>query len=267
MTCVDPGELDSAILNLVLNARDAMLSGGRLSIATRNRTGKEANLDLEPEFRESEFIEISVSDTGVGMSPELQEIAFTPYFTTKKEGKGSGLGLSSVYGFATQSEGFAKIDSIEGRGTTVSVYLPHISSESEFSPTEKPTSDLQLGGGELILLVEDDEKLRTLTHKRLSELGYKITEAASAAEAITQLESDAPVSLVFSDIRMPGEMSGYDLAEWVNENRTGIPVLLTSGCNDLMIEQKQDARLLSKPYSLKKLACAIRDVLDLSNDG
>lgn len=266
MTCVDPGELDSAIINLVLNARDAMPSGGKVSIATCNLTLKDDGLMSASAVQATEYIKVSVSDTGVGMAKEVQEKAFTPYFTTKESGKGSGLGLSSVFGFVTRSAGFVRIESEEGRGATVNIYLPRAAPMSKFIATEKPINDLPLGRGELILLVEDDEKVRSITQKRLVELGYRVIEAASAAEAITQLQGNEPVSLVFSDVRMPGRMSGYDLAKWVSENRVGIRVLLTSGYNNFAIEEGQDAKLLAKPYSLRKLACALHDALVLTND-
>jgi CheY-like chemotaxis protein len=199
------------------------------------------------------------------MAPDVQEKAITPYFTTKESGKGSGLGLSSVFGFATQSAGFVRIESSEGKGTTVDICLPRALSPSNIKMTETSKNDLPLGQGDLILLVEDDEKVRKITHKRLIELGYDVIEATTAVEAIELLESNKHVSLVFSDIRMPGKMSGYDLAKWVLENRLGIGVLLTSGYNDFVAEEQQNLKLLAKPYSLPKLAFALRDAVLLAN--
>lgn len=264
-TLVDPGELDSAILNLVLNARDAMPAGGNLSISTCNLTLSDEDVALISDARQLEYIRLSVSDTGIGMAPDVQEKAITPYFTTKESGKGSGLGLSSVFGFATQSAGFVRIESSEGKGTTVDICLPRALSPSNIKMTETSKNDLPLGQGDLILLVEDDEKVRKITHKRLIELGYDVIEATTAVEAIELLESNKHVSLVFSDIRMPGKMSGYDLAKWVLENRLGIGVLLTSGYNDFVAEEQQNLKLLAKPYSLPKLAFALRDAVLLAN--
>jgi len=264
-TLVDPGELDSAILNLVLNARDAMPAGGNLSISTCNLTLSDGDVALISDARQLEYIRLSVSDTGIGMAPDVQEKAITPYFTTKESGKGSGLGLSSVFGFATQSAGFVRIESSEGKGTTVDICLPRALSPSNIKMTETSKNDLPLGQGDLILLVEDDEKVRKITHKRLIELGYDVIEATTAVEAIELLESNKHVSLVFSDIRMPGKMSGYDLAKWVLENRLGIGVLLTSGYNDFVAEEQQNLKLLAKPYSLPKLAFALRDAVLLAN--
>ncbi|WP_176248301.1 PAS domain-containing protein [Sulfitobacter sp. HGT1] len=260
-TTADSGEFDSAILNLALNARDAMASGGKLRISTRNLTLSDQDAKFIPDAHPHEYIEISVSDTGVGMSADVKEKAITPYFTTKEEGKGSGLGLSSVYGFAAQSSGFVRIDSSQGIGTTVAIWLPRASSPATASKVETSVNNLPLGQRELILLVEDDDRLRRITHKRLVELGYEVIEASTATQAIGHLEGNAPVTLVFSDIKMPGGMSGYDLARWVLENRAGTGVLLTSGYNDFAKEGLQDVELLAKPYTLPKLADALRDAV------
>lgn len=260
-TTADPGEFDSAVLNLALNARDAMPSGGKLRISTRNITLSAKDAKFIPNTLSQEYLEISVSDTGVGMSPDVKEKAITPYFTTKEEGKGSGLGLSSVYGFAAQSSGFVRIDSSEGIGTTVAICLPRASSPSTTRTVETSTDNLPLGRGELILLVEDDDRLRRITRKRLVELGYGVIEASTAAQAIGLFAGDDHVTLVFSDIKMPGGMSGYDLARWVFENRAGTRVLLTSGYNDFTREDLQDVELLAKPYTLPKLAIALRDTV------
>lgn len=260
-THADIGEFDSAVLNLVLNARDAMPSGGRLSITTRNRTLSDAEARTIPDAQALDYVQISISDTGVGMAPHIREKAITPYFTTKDSGKGSGLGLSSVYGFASQSAGFVKIDSTEGKGTTVDICLPRVVSPSNVEEADSLNGDPPLGSGQLILLVEDDEKVRKVARKRLVELDYSVIEAATAADAIEVLETNGAVSLVFSDVRMPGDMSGHGLATWVGENRPHVRVLLTSGYNDLTAEELKDVKILSKPYSLHTLAFALRDAI------
>lgn len=263
---LDPGELDSAILNLVLNARDAMPSGGTLVISTRNYILSDEEVESIPEAQTREFVQVSISDTGVGMAPDVLEQALTPYFTTKLRGKGSGLGLSSVFGFTTQSGGFVRIKSEEGKGTIVHINLPHSSAPSGAERLEDPKTDLPLGQGELILLVEDEEKVRQITRKRLIELGYNVVQATTAAQGTAVLESNHTVSLVFSDVRMPGAMSGYDLAKWTLENRRDVSVLLTSGYNDLSAEEQQNVNLLAKPYSLRILAFALRSALSAPRD-
>jgi PAS domain S-box-containing protein len=263
---LDPGELDSAILNLVLNARDAMPSGGTLVISTRNYILDDEEVESFPEAQTREYVQVSISDTGVGMAPDVVAKALTPYFTTKLRGKGSGLGLSSVFGFATQSGGFVRIKSEEGEGTIVQIYLPHSATPSGAKMLDDPKTDLLLGQGELILLVEDEEKVRQITHKRLIELGYNVVEATTAAEGTAVLESNHTISLVFSDVRMPGATSGYDLAKWTLENREDVGVLLTSGYNDLSAEEHQNVNLLAKPYSLRILAFALRNALPAPRD-
>jgi len=264
-TFVDPGELDSAILNLVINARDAMPSGGKLRIVTRNRTLTEDDAKSIPEAHEGEYVQLSVSDTGTGMTPDVQKKAVTQFFTTKEAGKGSGLGLSSVFGFAKQSAGFITIESGEGKGTTIDIYLPRASSLPTGMMTELPEEGRPLGRGELVLVVEDNDAVRNITHKRLAELGYNVIEATTAGEALGLLKTNEPVSLVFSDIRMPGEMSGYDLAKWVFENRPDTKVLLTSGYNDFAEKDQHNVRMLAKPYSMSKLAISLRDALALTS--
>ncbi len=263
---LDPGELDSAILNLVLNARDAMPSGGTLVISTRNYRLGDEEVESIPEAQTRDYVQVSISDTGVGMAPDVLEKALTPYFTTKPRGKGSGLGLSSVFGFAAQSGGFVRIKSEEGEGTIVHIYLPHSATPSGAEMLDDPRTDLPLGQGELILLVEDEEKVRQMTHKRLIELGYNVVQATTGAEGTAVLESNHTISLVFSDVRMPGAMSGYDLAKWTLENREDVGVLLTSGYNDLSAEEHQNVNLLAKPYSLRTLAFALRSALSAPRD-
>jgi PAS domain S-box-containing protein len=262
----DPGELDSAILNLVINACDAMPSGGNLCIATRNRIFNADDIKSLPQAEEIEYVQLSVSDTGTGMSPDVQKKAIVPFFTTKEPGKGSGLGLSSVFGFAAQSGGFGTIESREGHGTTINIYLPRYFLRSIEKMTETAEEGMPLGRGELVLVVEDDTAVLNITRKRLIHLGYEIIEATTAATAIRLLETRENVSLVFSDVRMPGQMSGYDLAGWVFQNRPDIKVLLTSGYNDFADEGSPKTNILNKPYSIGKLAISLRDALMVAKD-
>jgi len=262
----DPGELDSAILNLVVNACDAMPSGGKLCLATRNLLIDAEDVKSIPEAKKIEYVLLSVSDTGFGMSPEVKDKAVVPFFTTKAAGDGSGLGLSSVMGFAAQSGGFTTIDSREGHGTTVNIYLPRAVAHADEKVKETSEAGIPFGRGELVLLVEDDDAVLSITRKRMVELGYNFIEAKTAEDAIRLLESNEDISLVFSDLRMPGKMSGFDLAEWVFENRPHIKVLLTSGYYDLGGGVQKDVKVLSKPYSITDLAISLRDILGMQDD-
>lgn len=267
----DAGELDSAILNLAVNARDAMPSGGRLSIVTRNQSLDAGDVRYIPEAQAGEYVQLCISDTGTGMSPDVLKNAVTPFFTTKEAGGGSGLGLSSVFGFAKQSGGFVTIESSEGKGTAVKIHLPRATSQSNGGLLEASDKGVPLGRGELVLLVEDDRAVLSVAHKRLRVLGYNVIEASTAVEAIHLLETSGPVSLIFSDIRMPGELSGYDLAKWACDHLADTKVLLTSGYDASQAGDQQSGlgpavRMLPKPYSMKTLALALRDALDMPTD-
>ena len=258
---VDPGEFDSALLNLVINARDAMPSGGELRIMTGNKTFDCDDLERDPSLKTGRYVRLSVSDTGIGMSPDVLEKAMTPFFTTKEIGKGSGLGLSSVFGFAQQSGGFVKIESREGSGTAVSVYLPCANPPPiETGPTASK-AQMPFGQGEVVLAVEDNEAVLKLTRQRLEVLGYSVVEAKDAAEAIETLESGSPVSLVFSDIKMRGALTGYDLAAWIKEHQPHIKILLTSGYFEFAGVDDHSLKILGKPYSINDLASSLKDAL------
>ena len=262
----DAGELDSAILNLAVNARDAMPSGGRLSIATRNKTFGEADIRHVPEASVGDFVQLSVSDTGIGMTPDVLDKAVTPFFTTKEAGKGSGLGLSSVFGFAQQSGGFVTIQSQEGMGTSVDIHLPRSTTRPNEGTSSATGNQLSVGSGQVILLVEDNDAVRRLTRERLLELKYQVVEAASGTEAINLLQKDNSVSLLLSDIKMPGGLTGYDLAKWATENHPHIKVLLTSGYDSTGTKGNPDdieryVKMLQKPYSITELASALQVAL------
>ena len=255
-TSANPGDVDNAILNLAINARDAMPSGGMLTIETRlvsldaDVAGRIANA------RPGEYVMLTVSDTGHGMSPEVLKHAMEPFFTTKEPGKGTGLGLATVHSTVRQSGGFVAIDSTEGEGTSVHLYFPKaepgpIVSRAAPSPKEAP-----LGDGELILLVEDNDKVREATVNRLESLGYAVLEAKTGPEAITLLKSGEPIALVFSDIVMPGGMTGYDVAEWVRSMKPEVKVLLTTGYSEMPLAVSEAARkikVLGKPYTREQL--------------
>ena len=261
-TSANPGDVDNAILNLAINARDAMPNGGRLTIETRHVTldadvaGRIANA------RPGDYVMLTVSDTGHGMSPEVLKHAMEPLFTTKEPGKGTGLGLATVHSTVRESGGFVAIDSAVGEGTSVHLYFPKAEPGPIVSRARSSTKEAPLGKGELILLVEDNDKVREATVSRLESLGYAVLKAKTGPEAITLLETGEPVSLVFSDIVMPGGMTGYDVAEWVRSMKPDIKVLQTTGSSDVPLETSEAVRaikVLGKPYTREQLACALRE--------
>ena len=267
LTRADRGEIDSALLNLAANARDAMPKGGTLTIETRNVAFHREEPRPDPQARDVDYVLLAVTDTGAGMSDEVLRRAGEPFFTTKKDGKGTGLGLSSVASFARQSGGFIRIESDVGKGTSVGLYLPRANAQpaSEDAPASgEPTP---LGNGELILVVEDDANVREITLKRLEGLGYAVTDARSGPQAIELLRREGPVDLVFSDIVMPGGMTGYDVARWLSANQPAVKVVLATGYDSghRVSEQQRDdlkLRVLNKPYSRSQLAQAIYETLN-----
>lgn len=258
-TRTDPSELENAILNLAINARDAMPSGGRLVIETRNAPA--AGTEGPP--ADGDQILISVTDTGEGMAPEVLEKAFEPFFTTKEQGRGTGLGLSTVYGFAEQSGGQATLASTPGKGTTVSLYLPRAAMESPVAPSETvPLSE----NAETVLVVEDNPEVRELTLQRVEGLGYVVAEAENGTEAMKRIEAGEPVDIILSDIVMTGGMSGYDLARWIKSRRPELPIVLTTGFAEEETRQDPadlvDAPILRKPYNRVELAAALHAALN-----
>uniref|UniRef100_UPI00358F653C response regulator n=1 Tax=Cupriavidus taiwanensis TaxID=164546 RepID=UPI00358F653C len=261
-TLVDPFQVENALLNLAINARDAMHGHGRLTLAARNARPGEAT--GEPaSAAPMQYVLLSVTDTGVGMPPEVQERAFEPFFTTKPEGQGTGLGLSMVYGFIRQSDGHVKISSKPGRGTTVTLFLPRVLQD------EDPDIDLDAGpargGSETVLVVEDDEDVRATVVEMLASLGYHVLRARDAHSALAVVERGAPVDLLFSDVVMPGPLRSTELARKLRERLPDVGVLFTSGYADSAIvhDGRLDAgiELLSKPYTHEALARKVRHVL------
>lgn len=270
----DRGQVESAIVNLAVNARDAMPGGGRLFIETQNvvvddsaimpdMAGHAGARDLD--FQPGDYVRLSIIDTGEGIPDETLDRVFEPFFTTKEVGRGTGLGLSMVYGFAKQSKGNATIYSEVGTGTTVNIYLPRHVADGQADSSARDQSPLARGAGETILVVEDDAKVRTLTVRRLSALGYLVVEAGNGPEALERIPDIEDLSLLFTDLVMPGGMSGYDLVEAARKKQPGLKVLLTSGyAEDLLNSDRLtdlEARLLRKPYRQTDLAAAIRRAL------
>jgi PAS domain S-box-containing protein len=262
-TLVDTAQVENAVLNLCINARDAMDGVGKLTIEVGNAMLDDAYASAHPELSAGQYVMIAVSDTGSGMSPEVLEQVFDPFFSTKPEGKGSGLGLSMVYGFARQSGGHVKIYSEPGNGTTVKLYLPR-SLDVEDAPLP-PETHAVVGGHETILVAEDDEGVRATVVELLSELGYRVLKANDAASALSIIDSGMPIDLLFTDVVMPGTLRSPELARKARERQPGMAVLFTSGYTENAIVHggRLDAGvdLLGKPYTREALARKVRHVL------
>jgi signal transduction histidine kinase/CheY-like chemotaxis protein len=260
----DPAQLQDALVNLCVNARDAMPKGGRLVIETANLHVEEADGTEGAEQPAGDYVIVMVTDTGTGMTPETLEHVFEPFFTTKEVGRGTGLGLSMVYGFVKQSGGHVKIESEIGRGTTVKLYLPRYAlGRSKVSPTMH--EGMPMAEGETVLIVEDNPDLRRLTVRRLTMLGYQVCEADTGPAALALLDTKRHIDLIFSDIVLPGGMTGYELADRARERFPSSKVLLTSGYDTEGASAKDptasNLKVLRKPYKQVELARSIREVL------
>ncbi|GLS87095.1 ATPase [Cypionkella aquatica] len=262
-TCVDLTNVESAVLNMAINGRDAMEGHGKLTIEVGNADLDDAyarrHLDVVP----GQYVMLAVTDTGSGMSPEVIERVFDPFFTTKPEGRGTGLGMSMVYGFVKQSGGHIKIYSELGSGTSVKIYLPR-SLDAEELPAKVPHGALA-GGHETILLVEDDEDVRSTAASLLDDLGYTVLQARDADRALAVIESGARIDLLFTDVVMPGKITSRELADRARQVIPQLPVLFTSGYtrNSIVHGGRLDpgVQLLSKPYTQEQLALKIHEVL------
>jgi PAS domain S-box-containing protein len=259
---IDPSQLANAVLNMAINARDAMPQGGKLVLETQNVVLDDAYADDNAEVRPGPYVMIAVSDSGSGMPAEVRDQAFEPFFTTKEVGKGSGLGLSMVYGFVKQSGGHIKIYSEVGHGTTIKLYLPPASAAVEASaPAAAPIE----GGAETILVVEDDIVVRNFVMAQLQSLGYRTISAADGHAALNIVARSEPFDLLFTDVVMPGGMSGRELADIVVKIRPGIKVLYTSGYTENSIVHHgrldEGVLLLAKPYRKGELAEMVRRAL------
>jgi PAS domain S-box-containing protein len=262
-TLVDPFQVENALLNLAINARDAMLGHGKLTIEAGNASLDDGYAGRHADVTAGQYVMVAVTDTGAGMTPQILEHVFEPFFTTKPEGQGTGLGLSMVYGFVKQSNGHIKIYSEPGQGTTVRIYLPRERQEEDLA-TEVDAGPVS-GGTETILAVEDDEDVRTTVVELLSELGYRVLKAKDAQSALAIVESGMPVDLLFTDVVMPGPLRSPELARKARERLPQVAVLFTSGYTDNAIVHggrlDEGIELLSKPYTREALARKIRHVL------
>lgn len=262
---VDPTELEAALVNLAVNARDAMPDGGRLTIETSNAHIDEAYASNHLEVAPGQYVAISVSDTGSGMDARTIEQAFEPFFTTKPVGKGTGLGLSQVYGFVKQSGGHVKIYSEIGHGTTIKLYLPRYSGDASHISIDQERLAPE-GDAETILVLEDDEDVRAYSVESLRDLGYRVLEAPDGPSVLRFLESDAKIDLLFTDVVLPAGMTGAQVVARAREQRPGLRVLYTTGyARNAIVHQGRLDRgvdLISKPFSFADLAEKVRDILD-----
>jgi CheY-like chemotaxis protein len=262
----DAAQLETALLNLAVNARDAMETGGTLTIETGSAQLDEHYAMLEGDVQPGRYVMLAVSDTGTGMPPDVAARAFEPFFTTKETGKGSGLGLAMVYGFVKQSGGHTKIYSEAGIGTTVKLFLPEAPSGDEAAAAGTVEPEAQPTGRETILIVEDEEDVRLLACRVLSGLGYRILQATQGDAALKIIDEAPEISLLFTDVVLPGGMNGPEIARQAQARKPSLKVLYTSGYTGNAVQQlealKTDVRLITKPYAIDDLAQTVRAALD-----
>ena len=268
-TFADPNQLENIILNLAVNARDAMPEGGRLTIETQNTHLDERYVAAHPGMVAGQYVLIAVTDTGTGMPAEVIEKAFDPFFTTKPVGKGTGLGLSQVYGFVKQSGGHVKIYSEVGQGTTIKIYLPRLFGASAQDPEENAEQALPRGDNrEVVLVVEDEPAVRRFSVEALTELGYQVLEADGASAALQLLDAHPEIVLLFTDVVMP-EVNGAKLAEEARRRRPMLKVLFTTGYTRNAVVHNgvldPGVEMIGKPFTLDALAVKLRIILETSN--
>ncbi len=262
----DSGQLESAVLNLALNAQDAMAAGGRLTISTGIASLDDNDQGVHPDIESGEYAMIAVTDNGEGMTSDVAARAFEPFFTTKEVGKGSGLGLSMVYGFVKQSNGHVSIYSEPGLGTTVRIYLPNVTPNASRSSSQPAADEEALPrGNETILVVEDDPFVRSSVILKVESLGYKVVLAVDGREAVMKLRTNPEIDMLFTDIVMPGGMSGWEVAELAQQMRPGLPSVFTSGyALEALVDQGRapmKSIVLTKPYRKAELAHRLREAL------
>jgi PAS domain S-box-containing protein len=265
----DKGQVESALLNLAINARDAMAPGGKLTIETRNAHLDDDYVRLNPDAAPGDYVMLAVTDTGSGMAPEVVARAFEPFFTTKATGKGTGLGLSMIYGFAKQSGGHLKIYSEVGHGTTIRLYLPRhrVEPVAKAAAAAKANEAIDHAAGrETILVVEDDPMVRGLVTTRLRELGYRILEASDGAAGLRILDSTETIDLLLTDVVLPGAMTGRELGDAAKKKRPTLKILYSSGYTRSSIDHQgkldSGVHFLPKPFRRAELAAKVREVLD-----
>ena len=263
---IDPGDFEDTLLNLTINARDAMSGHGQLMIETRNVSVDAVLCVNNPGAKPGEYVELAVSDSGEGIPQERQEHIFEPFYTTKEQGQGTGLGLSMVFGFVKRSRGYINVYSEPGIGTTFRLYLPRAVGKEKFPGLNEEKVETLPQGQETILIVDDEEGLLDLAKELLETQGYRVLTANDGKGALERLNIEPTINLLFSDVVMPGGINGYELAEQATASRPGLKVLLTSGYTERAASRHgQDSlmtNLLSKPYNHSELAKRVRGVLD-----
>jgi signal transduction histidine kinase/ActR/RegA family two-component response regulator len=263
----DPAQVESALANLAINARDAMRDGGKLTIETANTALDAAYAAENPDAAAGDYVMLAVTDNGTGIAPEDLGRVFEPFFTTKGPGKGSGLGLSMVYGFMKQSGGHIKIYSEVGHGTVVRLYFPRTGSAAatESAAAEAPAPQETAAHGELILVVEDNTEVRRTAVSQLRDLGYRTLEAINGKEALAHLDGAQDIALIFTDIVMPGGMTGWELGTAVKALRPDLPILYTSGFSESSVQDDRahaaSRHFLPKPYRKRDLAQKLQQLL------
>jgi nitrogen-specific signal transduction histidine kinase/ActR/RegA family two-component response regulator len=264
----DPVQIENALLNLAINARDAMPDGGRLTIETANASLDSVYAAAHAEVEPGQYVMLAVSDTGSGMSADTASRAFDPFFTTKPAGKGTGLGLSMIYGFSKQSGGHLKIYSELGRGTTIKLYLPRLTAEVDVASARAAPAlaAAPARAGEAVLVVEDDAAVREMSTEFLRSLGYAVFDAADAATGLRVLRSRPEISVLFTDVVLSGGMSGRELADLARTERPDLPILFTTGYTPNAIIHggilDSGVDLLPKPFTAEALGAKLRTVLD-----
>jgi CheY-like chemotaxis protein len=270
-TFADPNQLESALLNLAVNARHAMPDGGRLTIETTNAYLDEAYVRRFGDLQPGQYVQVSVADTGTGIAPDVLGRVFEPFFTTKAVEAGSGLGLAQVHGFVKQTGGHVRIYSEVGHGTTVKIYLPRMHATEAMAAIPAPGAEsvappAHAKSNETILVVEDNDDVREYARGALEELGYKIIEAGDAAEALRLATDGARIDLLFTDVVLPGGVSGRQLSDNILKLRPDLPVLFTTGYTRNAIVHHgrldPDVQLLNKPYTQQDLLRKVRELLD-----
>lgn len=264
-TEIDRGDFEDVLLNLVLNARDAMAGRGILTIETHNTTLDDNYCLLNPDVKAGDYVRLTVSDNGIGITKEQQAHIFEPFYTTKEQGKGTGLGLSMVFGFVKRSHGDIKVYSEPGTGTTFKLYLPRLKAKEHVEETMHAGREILLGGMETILIVDDEPMILELAEEFLLLLGYKVLTASNGKQALKKLAQHPNIDLLFTDVLMPGGVNGFELAEKAIESYPDIKVLLTSGYTDSAgthnAQEHFNANLLGKPYTQAELAKKLRECL------
>jgi PAS domain S-box-containing protein len=261
----DPSQLENALLNLVINARDAMPAGGVLTIATQDVFLEDIDVAGQEGATAGEYVEVSVADTGVGMDDVTRDLAFDPFFTTKPLGQGTGLGLSQLYGFVRQSNGVVSLDSAPGRGTTVRIRLPRYDMVQPADELEALEAELkEIGQGEVVLLVEDEEIVRAMAAEQLRDLGYTVVEAKDGPAAMRLLLSEPRIDALVTDVGLPGGLNGRQVAEAARENRPMLPVLFITGFAGSVLKEQlaPGMQVIGKPFALETLALRVQAMME-----